>query len=133
VTSPGFAGRTGIPTFVLPELPRTKLRALYQRKKGRDLFDFAVTLDRLGDDDARDLVRCFLHDLERGGQRVSRAKLEENLAGKRNDPAFGADVRLLLVPGTRFDRERALDRVLGRRGPLVPGEPWTPPKARPPS
>ena len=28
VTSRWFAGRTEIPTFVLPELPRTKLRAL---------------------------------------------------------------------------------------------------------
>jgi hypothetical protein len=55
------------------------------------------------------------------------------LAGKRNDPAFGADVRPLRGPGTRFDRARALDRVLGRRVPLVAGEPWTPPKARPPS
>jgi hypothetical protein len=87
--------------------------------------------DRLGDD-ACDLVRCFLHDLERGGERVSRAELEENLAGKCNDPAFGADVRPLRKPGTRFARERALDRVLGRRVPLVPGEPWTPPKAKPP-
>jgi len=132
VTSPWFAGRSEIPTFALPELLGTKLRALYQRKKGRDLFDFAVTLDRLGDDEARDVVRCFLHYLERGGQRASRAELEENLAGKRSDPAFGADVRLLLVPGTKFDRERALDRVLARLVTLVPGEPWTPPKARPP-
>lgn len=126
VSSRWFTGRADIQTFALAELLGTKLRALYQRKKGRDLFDFAVTLDQLDDDGAREVVRCFLDYLGRGGRRVSRAELEENLAAKRDDPAFGADVRPLIVPGTEFDRERALDRVLERLVVLVPGEPWTP-------
>src|SRR5207244_3525634 len=34
-----FYGSAGVKTFTLDELLGTKLRALYQRKKGRDLFD----------------------------------------------------------------------------------------------
>ncbi len=129
VASPWFSGRADIHTFALPELLGTKLRALYQRKKGRDLFDLAVTLDLLDDAATRDLVRCFLDYMHRGGRRVSRAELEENLARKRNDPMFGGDVRGLLVEGAAFDRERAFE-LLGRVVALVPGDPWTPPEER---
>ena len=38
-------GRVDITTFELDELLATKLRALYQRRKGRDLFDLANGLD----------------------------------------------------------------------------------------
>ncbi|HZH94439.1 MAG TPA: nucleotidyl transferase AbiEii/AbiGii toxin family protein [Flavisolibacter sp.] len=39
VESRWFTGEAGIPTYDIHELLGTKLRALYQRKKGRDLFD----------------------------------------------------------------------------------------------
>lgn len=39
VGSPWFTGSAEVETFPLDELLGTKLRALYQRKKGRDLFD----------------------------------------------------------------------------------------------
>lgn len=39
VDNPWFTGEAGVPTYELDELLGTKLRALYQRKKGRDLFD----------------------------------------------------------------------------------------------
>ena len=45
VRSRWFARTARIPTFELDELLATKLRALYQRKKGRDLFDLAVALE----------------------------------------------------------------------------------------
>ena len=37
-----FSGRCEITTYQLNELLGTKFRALYQRKKGRDLFDLYV-------------------------------------------------------------------------------------------
>jgi predicted nucleotidyltransferase component of viral defense system len=43
VLSRWFAGRCEVPTHGLDELLGTKLRALYQRKKGRDLFDLAYS------------------------------------------------------------------------------------------
>lgn len=39
VGSPWFEGSADVPTFALEELVATKIRALYQRRKGRDLFD----------------------------------------------------------------------------------------------
>lgn len=41
-----LTGRCGITTYQLNELLGTKLRALYQRKKGRDLFDLYVALTK---------------------------------------------------------------------------------------
>ena len=73
-------------------------------------------------------MRCFLDYLGRSGQQVSRAELEENLAAKRADPSFGADIRPLLAAGVTFDRERSLDEVLRRVVALLPGKPWTPPR-----
>ncbi len=41
VESRWYSGRADISTFELDELLATKMRALYQRRKGRDLFDLA--------------------------------------------------------------------------------------------
>ena len=39
-------GAAPVPTFVLDEMMSTKLRALYQRRKGRDLFDLWLGPER---------------------------------------------------------------------------------------
>ena len=44
VDSRWFSGMAEIKTFDLDELLATKLRALYQRRKGRDLFDLTIGL-----------------------------------------------------------------------------------------
>jgi predicted nucleotidyltransferase component of viral defense system len=46
VTSRWFDGSCQIQSYELSELLATKLRALYQRKQGRDLFDLAIALWR---------------------------------------------------------------------------------------
>ena len=53
VVSPWWTGEANVLTFQLPELIATKLRALYQRSKGRDLFDMwlALTQTKLNPDD----------------------------------------------------------------------------------
>ena len=45
-----FSGKCEITTYCLNELLGTKLRALYQRKKGRDLFDLYVALSEVSVD-----------------------------------------------------------------------------------
>ena len=45
VNSRWYNGSCSILSYALNELLGTKLRALYQRKKGRDLFDLAIALD----------------------------------------------------------------------------------------
>jgi hypothetical protein len=47
VVSPWFTGSADVQTFHPAELVSTKLRALYQRSKGRDLFDLWLALTRL--------------------------------------------------------------------------------------
>jgi predicted nucleotidyltransferase component of viral defense system len=44
VSNPWFTGAVRIPIYRPEELIGTKLRALYQRKKGRDLFDLAQSV-----------------------------------------------------------------------------------------
>ena len=50
--------------------------------------------------------------MDRGGHRVSRARFEENLAAKRNNPAFAADVPPLLSPDYEWNCESMADQVL---------------------
>ncbi|MCP3957957.1 MAG: nucleotidyl transferase AbiEii/AbiGii toxin family protein [bacterium] len=126
VTNPWFTGTAEVTTFLPEELLGSKLRALYQRKKGRDLFDMYIALDRLSDADPAKIVDCFLRAVEGDGGRISRAQFEANLAAKREDRAFLEEVRPLLAQNSEFDPHRALDRVLGELIRLLPGEPWAP-------
>lgn len=123
VRSGWFTGSAAVPTYAIDELMGTKLRALYQRSKGRDLFDLALVLkERLVDPDT--VVRCFLAYLERQGLSVSRAQFEENLLAKVEDPRFAADVRPLLRSETSFASDRALELVMTELVAGIPGDPW---------
>lgn len=111
VDSPWHSGAAEVLTYEPEELLGTKLRALYQRKKGRDLFDLSEALTRLAGLDAEKIVACFLRYLENDGRRVTRAELEENLAEKIADKVFLGDVPPLLALGVSFDPVAALERV----------------------
>jgi predicted nucleotidyltransferase component of viral defense system len=78
VDSRWFAGSASIPTYTLDELLGTKLRALYQRRKGRDLFDLWLAQVRASVDPER-VVASFLQYLGQAGLTVSRAEFEANL------------------------------------------------------
>ena len=53
-----FNGECMINTYYIEELLGTKLRALYQRRKGRDLFDLDLALTKL-DIDIPKLIQCY--------------------------------------------------------------------------
>jgi len=118
-----FDGQTDIRTFALDELLATKLRALYQRKKGRDLFDLWHALGSGHVDPAR-VVTIFGQYMDREGHSVSRAEFEENLAAKEQDPVFRADIKPLLAPGTPWDFDQALAAVRSRLVEMMHGLPW---------
>lgn len=122
VTSRWFEGACHIGSYGLDELLGTKLRALYQRKKGRDLFDLAVALDRDATDPAR-IVAAFTEYMAHGGHRVTRAQFEQNLSAKLRDPQFNGDIGPLLAAGFAWDAEKAARSVTGRLLALLPGEP----------
>ncbi|MFO0000440.1 MAG: nucleotidyl transferase AbiEii/AbiGii toxin family protein, partial [bacterium] len=77
VDSEWFTGEAALTTFALDELMGTKLRALYQRKKGRDLFDLDHALNAGADPDR--LVDVFRHSMAEGGHHVTRALFEQTL------------------------------------------------------
>lgn len=74
-----WTGSAQITTFSLEELLGTKLRALFQRKKGRDLYDVWYALK--GGANAEKVVTCFARYMRESGRTVSRAEFEQNLAG----------------------------------------------------
>ena len=106
VANPWFHGSASIPTFALDELLATKIRALYQRKKGRDLFDLYEVGRRDGVSLAR-VVEVFREYLRREGLVIRRQDLEANLEAKVVDRQFRQDVRPLLAPGVPFDVDAA--------------------------
>jgi len=123
VESRWFAGSASIPTYQLDELLGTKLRALYQRKKGRDLFDLWFASRRgLVDEDR--VVECFQRYLEQANLKVSRAEFERNLSAKLNDPRFTSDIAPLLAPGCPWDLEDAARYVRDSLVARLPGDPW---------
>ena len=130
VESRWWRGRAEITTFELEELLGTKLRALFQRKKGRDLFDLWVALEA-GVDPAA-VIDMFRVYTKAGGHNITRALFEENLAGKIQQPGFAEDIRRLLPPGVTFDISAAVARVQKEFVMRVPGAPWKGPSRRPP-
>lgn len=56
-----FSGACRLTTYQLSELIGTKLRALFQRRKGRDLFDLYVALTRAGCEiNVDDVLHCYV-------------------------------------------------------------------------
>jgi predicted nucleotidyltransferase component of viral defense system len=116
-------GTASISTYGIEELLGTKLRALYQRKKGRDLFDLwhaATSVDVRPET----IVSCFLQYLEHEEHQVSRAEFEINLFEKLNDRRFLDDMSPLLSTGSSWDYQAAAQYVFQALAPLLPGDAW---------
>jgi predicted nucleotidyltransferase component of viral defense system len=123
VENPWYSGSAPITTFALDELLATKLRALFQRRKGRDLYDLWLALDTL-EPDPRAVAECFSGYMKANGLRVTRAEFEANLSEKVQNPSFRADVAPLLRDPDGYDIDDAAAIVRDRLVSLLPGEPW---------
>lgn len=123
VSSRWFQGSCEIQSYDLDELLGTKLRALYQRKAGRDLFDLAIALAS-GKVNPERIVQTFLRYMEHGGHAISRALFEKNLAQKMQDPDFLADISPLLSNGYTWDPEAEAPLVSSALINRLPGDPW---------
>jgi predicted nucleotidyltransferase component of viral defense system len=93
VDNPWFAGAAEVYTFTHEEMLATKLRALLQREKGRDLFDLAHALDVFVTLNRTRLVECFNLYLERSNVRIARAEAEPRMLAKLRRPRFYASLR----------------------------------------
>jgi len=114
-----------VATFGPEELFGTKLRALLQRDKNRDLFDRHRGLSLPGLDPDW-IVTCFLHYLSREGRSITRAIAEARMLGKL-ERSLTADVVPLLPAGVVFDESsavRAFERVWRELIGRIPGDGW---------
>lgn len=118
-----FASKTLLTTYRFEELMGTKLRALFQRKKGRDLFDIhrAVTTR---DFDAGQVIECYQKYMEFVVERMPTYKeYVQNMKEKMSDSEFLTDVIPLLRPDVTFNPTEAyplvydtfIDRMPGKR------------------
>lgn len=123
VSSRWFEGDCEISSYELDELLGTKLRALYQRKKGRDLFDLAAALEKPAVDPAR-IVTAFSEYMNRSEHHITRALFEQNFQEKLHDRQFNADISPLLASAYKWDKAAAADAIASRLIPLLPGDPW---------
>jgi len=97
-----------------PFLGLSPIGALYQRSKGRDLFDLWHVLAELDLDDAR-VIAAFNHYM--GDEALSYRDLVVNLKDKLQDPSFRADLTDLVIdPPADSQLEEAADLVMGRLG-----------------
>ena len=95
-----------VPTYKLDELLATKLRALYQRKKGRDLFDLWYALNNT-DVQVDKLIKAFKYYMKEEGNHVTQKEFLENMEKKIEDPDFRGDMNGLLRSGIVYDINEA--------------------------
>lgn len=102
-----FTGNANIRTYDINELLGTKLRALYQRSKGRDLFDINYSRLHFGLDYTK-IITCYREYMGFSVGRVpSNKEFLLNIEEKKNDPNFTGDMEALLRTGIEYDQDDA--------------------------
>lgn len=104
------SGKATLRTYHLEELLGTKLRALHQRRKGRDLFDLDLALHQTSVDPER-IRDAFVHYMQFTTGPLFRHEIEATLAAKMTNDAFLKDIGPLLRPKVEYDARDAYDRV----------------------
>ncbi len=120
-----YQAKAEIVSFTPEEVFGTKLRALLQRRKNRDMFDLHNGLEQLAIDDDK-LVACFHHYLKLEGQHITRAMAERRMLQKLTT-SLVEDIAPLLPVGVRYDESEAVEAFNGIWARLVTklkGEPW---------
>lgn len=103
-------GEAFVPTYQLDELLATKLRALYQRKKGRDLFDLWYALNN-AEVNVEKVIVAFNNYMAEEGNTVTQKEFIDNLEQKTNDEDFRGDMNGLLRSGVEYDIDEAYEFV----------------------
>jgi predicted nucleotidyltransferase component of viral defense system len=123
IESEWFAGKTNIITYEIDELIATKLRALYQRNKGRDLFDLWLVLKNKLIAPAK-VAEIFHKYADYNKELISRAMFEKNIFEKEQYIDFALDMNLLLSPTIDWSIEEAFDLVKNELLACLAGERW---------
>jgi len=111
VSNAWFSGQCNVTGYTTEELLSTKLKALYGRKKGRDLFDLYCALTHL-DLDIEKLLHCCKIHYEHAELKPPTAKqFMRNMEEKLNDTDFTKDIFTVLKPNVEYDNLEAWDLV----------------------
>jgi predicted nucleotidyltransferase component of viral defense system len=98
-----FNGKCMITSYELEELLGTKLRALYQRRKGRDLFDlyWALTHRQI---DTNKVIECYKTYMEFSVETPpTKKQFLKNIEEKMKDKEFLLDIQSILKPEVKYD------------------------------
>lgn len=124
VASIWYTGKTTIKTYAIEELLAIKLRMLFERKKGRDLYDLAMALRQLPLS-VEKMIECFQIYMDYRGLKVFRAQFEQNFWLKKILNSFRGDIPPLLAIGNnQHNFEKDFELVWERIITKLPGEPW---------
>jgi predicted nucleotidyltransferase component of viral defense system len=125
VESDWYQGKAEIASFEPEELFGTKLRALLQRRKNRDLFDLHHGLEQLALDTGK-LIACFDYYLALEGKPITRAVAEQRMLEKLTH-SLTEDIAPLLPAGIRFNNDdamKAFERVWKELIEIINGDAW---------
>lgn len=106
-----YSGNCTITTYKLDELLGTKLRALYQRRKGRDLYDLykAVTM---ADVNIKNLLTCYRRYMDFVVDTPPTQKeFMLNMELKMQDEEFLGDTKSLLRQGGNYNPYKAFEVI----------------------
>jgi len=119
INSLWFVGDCSVLTYQIEELIGTKLRAMYQRKKGRDLFDLAYACDVV-DLDISKVIECYKqYMLFQGNHLPTANEFTTNLEAKMQDQAFREDVYPMLRAEIKYDVDAAFQKIIDTFIPLM--------------
>ena len=106
-----FSGECNLTGYELEELLGTKLRALYQRRKGHDLFDLYWALTN-GNVDAEEVIHCYKTYMNYSvDSPPTRKQFLANMEEKMTDREFREDIHFILKPGVEYDNVKAWEVV----------------------
>jgi len=110
IKSEWFSGKAKLRTYNINELLGTKLRALYQRSKGRDLFDLYYSQQNI-DLNYEQIVNCFKEytSFATGKRPPSKKEFLLNIEEKENSAEFTGDMEALLRPEIKYNQREAFN------------------------
>ncbi len=107
-----YKGSCLINTYHLEELMGTKLRALYQRTKGRDLYDQYQALTKVADIDIKKVIQCYYAYMHQSNISVPTRELYmQNITEKMSDPEFIGDTIALIHTKEEWNAEEAFKLI----------------------
>ena len=113
--------QTRIKGYDIHEMLGTKMRAMFQRKRGRDLFDlyWALTKSPIPVDPSA-FIASFQHYLKQEETTTGRAEFVESLEAHLQDRGFCSDMEPLLRHGIVYEPQSAGSYVKANLLSLLP-------------